>query len=209
MIVVRPGSDAWRVLALVVANPGQLDARAVGVELWRPRLLRAPPHATLDELRRFTAVQRVQVERMRAEVLAHEAEWTSRASGFFRRLQERGFLERRRPPRVAEGWRRLAAENPGRAIDEARDADIPGDLPSLRIDLLADLVSRSPSSLTDWVGATPPGNVQRAVADLVEWGLVVPSSFRWPTEAGIAYIEETASLPPRRVPEETTWTPSA
>ena len=38
--------------------------------------------------------------------------------------------------------------------------------------------------------AAPAGNVQRAVKCLVEWGVVRPRSCRWPTEAGIALVDE-------------------
>jgi hypothetical protein len=177
MIAVRPGLPAWQVLALVVAKPGQLDAEAIGQALWRPKF------RTRDEY--FAA---------RAAIVANGASWTTRASDLLHRLQQRGLVERMRPPRVATRWADLDAADAADAIEDAAGEDYAPDPSGLRAKLLADLVRRAPATVSAWVGAAPAGNVQRCVTDLVEWGLVVPPSFRWPTAAGTALIRGTVQV---------------
>src|SRR5574343_780304 len=87
MIAVRPGSDAWKVLALVVAHPGKLDAEAIGQRLWRPRLT-----STADYLR------------VRASILTGAPEWSARASKLLGWLVAAGLVEGVHPPQVAPEW---------------------------------------------------------------------------------------------------------
>jgi hypothetical protein len=163
MIAVRPGKPAFDVLRLVVNQPGQLSAEDIGQVLWRPRLTNP---------RDYLAVRRAIVE--------DAAKWTTRASELLHGLQKRDFVERVRPPMVAEEWADLAAEDPRAVIREAADTDGVPDPTGLRAALLAELVRRTP--------ATASGHIVRAVADLVEWGVVVPPSRRWPTAAGVDLV---------------------
>lgn len=175
MIAVRPGRPAFDVLALVVAHPGQLDAAAIGQRLWRPRVT-----GTADYLR------------VRAAIVSHAGDWTSRAAGLLHRLQQQALVERVRPPQVAEEWAELAAvegTGPREVVEAAADTEGPPDPSGLRVALLADLVRRAPATVAAWVGDAPAGHVQRAVADLVEWGVVVPPSRRWPTPDGVALVD--------------------
>jgi hypothetical protein len=89
---------------------------------------------------------------------------------------------------VAEEWADLAAEDPRAVIREAADTDGVPDPTGLRAALLAELVRRTPATVAAWVGAGPSGHIVRAVADLVEWGVVVPPSRRWPTAAGVDLV---------------------
>lgn len=186
MIAVRPGSDAWRVLELVVRRPGQLDAAEIGSLLWRPRW------RTKEEY--FAA---------RSVIVRESSTWTSRVGVFLNRLQERGYIEHCRPPVVAPKWAALARRKPARAIAEASEEEIERSPEDPRVRLLGELARRkTPCSAQEWVTGTPTGsgprppvwgNVQRAVADLVEWGLVIPPTSRWPTPAGIALITGATS----------------
>jgi hypothetical protein len=50
-------------------------------------------------------------------------------------------------------------------------------------------VEKGPTSADDLLGKDADGARKRVYADLVAWGIVIPPSFRWPTQAGIALIE--------------------
>ena len=173
MIRPTPGSDAWSVLDLVVRYPGQLDSVRIGERLWRPRI-----RSTADVL----AVRRAITE--------SGAKWSARASVCLQRLQAAGYVERCRPPRIAEFWADTIADDPRQAVtlaaaDYAVGAVDPG---GSREALLLILVRHTPATVREWVGPTPSGHIQRAMADLVTWGLVVPPSYRWPTPKGVALV---------------------
>jgi hypothetical protein len=175
LISPKPNPDAWRVLALVVANPGQLDAEAIGQRLWRPALT-----STADYLR------------VRASILASSPEWSERASVVLAALTRQGLIARRRGPMLSEEIRGpdpcvdmvlwaadvLAASDHAFAEDSGR-----------AINLLVYLVMFGPPSVGMWAGSSPNGATKRAVSALYEAGIVVPPSFRWATSAGVALIE--------------------
>lgn len=162
-----------KALALLVAKPGQLDAEAIGQALWRPRI--TSPAA-------YLAVRRA--------ILAHGAQWSKDASEIIHRLVEAGLVERQRPPQVAERWAKIARRSPAEAIAEAVQDEPNPDPTGLKAELLGRLVARKkPESMEEWIGEAPAGNIQRAVAKLVEWGLVVPPGYRWPTKAGVAAVK--------------------
>jgi hypothetical protein len=171
MIAVRPGKPAFDVLRLVVNRPGQLTAEDIGQTLWRPRVTGTANYLAV-----------------RAAIRDGSAEWTTRASDLLNRLRQRGLVERQRPPFVAEEWTELAAEDPREVVANAAEGDGPIDPTGLRAALLAELVRRAPATMADWVGAAPSGNINRAVADLVEWGVVIHPLRRWPTDAGVELV---------------------
>ena len=82
----KPGTDPYRVLALVVAHPGELDAESIGQALWRPKI-----RTSADVL----AVHRA--------IRTDGEAWTARASGLLGRLVGAGLVERMRPPLLSEG----------------------------------------------------------------------------------------------------------
>lgn len=87
MIAVTPDNDAGRLLACVVAAPGQLDAEALGERLWRPALT-----STAD------------YPRVRKIIQEHDAGWSERASKLLHRLQQQGLMQGRQPPRVGPAY---------------------------------------------------------------------------------------------------------
>lgn len=172
-----------KALALLVAKPGQLDAEAIGQALWRPRI--TSPAA-------YLAVRRA--------ILAHGAQWSKDASEIIHRLVEGGLVERQRPPQVAERWAKIARRSPAEAIAEAAESEPNPDPTGLKAELLGRLVARKkPESMEEWIGEAPAGNIQRAVTKLVEWGLVVPPGYRWPTKAGVAAVKAVVPNLPTRV----------
>jgi len=174
----KPPSDAWNVLRLVVEHPGELDAEAIGQRLWKPEL-----SSTADYLR------------VRASILSGGPKWTAQAARCLHRLQGAGFIERVRPPiPAADPLTPIASMH--KAAAWARDtleaADLPWETPTGTTRthaLLVSLVRDVPPTVREWVGAAPNGATQRAVQALVEAGVVVPPSFRWPTPRGVALIE--------------------
>jgi hypothetical protein len=170
----KAGTDAHRVLSLVVANPGRLDAEAIGQRLWKPALT-----STSEYLR------------VRAAIVSSTPAWSRRASGILRRLTEAGLVEHQRGPRLSEDVP-MPPTLPCHSMHKAAAwaiSVLPNGASVNELRILADLVRLTPDSVGAWVGHAPNGATQRAVSALYEAGIVVPPSFRWPTAAGVALIE--------------------
>jgi hypothetical protein len=151
MIRVSPENDAGRLLIAICNQPGRLDCEAAGQLLWKPKIT-----GTVDYLR------------IRKIMISEGKTWSKRASSLFHRLQERGLIEREKPPMVGPGY------TPG--VEE--------DLESPYSELLSKLVRKTPSTIGAWVGSAPAGHIQRALRELAERELVILPSQRWPSEAG-------------------------
>jgi hypothetical protein len=170
----RPGTDAHRVLSLVAANPGQLDAESIGQRLWRPKLTGTEHYL-----------------RVRAATTAGIPEWARRASGILSRLTSAGYIERQRGPRLSDDVP-MPPTMPCHSMHKAAAwaiSVLPNEASGNEVRILADLVRLTPDSVGAWVGHAPNGATQRAVSALYEAGIVVPPSFRWATAAGVALIE--------------------
>lgn len=171
----KPGTDAWGVLRLVVAHPGELDAEAIGQRLWRPRIT-----SSADVLR------------VRACIQGSGMEWSRRASVLLGRLTAGGWIMPMQPPSPsddvpASGYGTIAW---ALALTRSRvdSPELGGDV-SLATSLLLALVQDRPQTVAAWAGPAPSGATRRAIAALYESRLVVPPSFRWPTQRGTALIE--------------------
>ncbi len=93
MIAVNPDNAAGRLLAAVVAAPGELDAEALGQRLWKP-----PLTGTEDYLRVRRAIQQ------------DGSAWTKKASNLLHRLQQQGLIERCRAPLPGPALGQLGGE---------------------------------------------------------------------------------------------------
>lgn len=136
MIRLRPDTDAWRLLALVVAEPGRHDAEALGDRLWRPRVgpgaasvLSARAQLAANQApRRRTTVGRVQppaaVLEARAAAAAGARVWSRQASALLGRLVELGLVAPVQPARLSAEW---ADREWGAALPE------PGEAPSAEL----------------------------------------------------------------------------
>lgn len=184
----------WGVLVLVVDNPGQLSAKEIGRRLYRP---------TITGSANVLAVRRA--------IMEDGSAWTTRVGGMLHRLQQQGLVEGVRPPQVAEDWIAQVSDDPAAAIKLAADSEEEQMLDPkkirahrrLRTHLLVSLVRCKPPTIEGWVGTAPTGTVQRAVAELVEWGIVIPPYHRWPTLEGTALVEHSrdpSSRAPKVVP---------
>lgn len=181
----RPGTDIWRVLALVVEEPGALTA-----EMIADRLYPEPAHVGP-----FTAASyRAHVEALRAHRAEHAQAARVKAVGvLLHRLQQRGLVERCGGIRVAP-WFEETAQRRGEvkalrlAMPEA-DRRQARELRPHRAVLAT--VRACPGSVRD-VLAEGGGWRREAYADLGDWGVLVTPTRRTATEAGRVLIEQGA-----------------
>ena len=191
MISVAPGTLAHDVLRLVAAHPGELDASTIAERLlpgppWRPpfpatHAERAASYAAwlTEERGPLGADGRTRTGGRREAAAAR----VSRALG---RLQERGLIETRGPPILAPWWLAVAQRRgvlP--ALRSAADVD-DGDLTS-HVAMVAE-VEKGPRTAAALLGTSPSGARKRVYADLIAWGVILPPSQRWATEAGLALL---------------------
>lgn len=176
MIAVRPDTDAWRVLELLVDHPGELDAEAIGHWLWRPKI-RIP----------------ADVLPVRAAIRDHEAEWSARASNLLHRLQSAKLVEKMRPPSLGPDIAPPTRTDPASLREYVGDVFTAAELDAAPAGttarLLIALVREAPRTMRAWVGPAPTGSTQRALASLIEAKIVIPPTRRWPSPDGIALIE--------------------
>jgi hypothetical protein len=177
MISVRPGSLGFRVLALIVDYPGELDAQAIADHVFPPPRLAGPASY---EARRALADAKA----------THRAESAARVSRVLGRLQAAGLIERRGPPRVA-AWFTRTVDRHGLAdaLHRAHPA-WPGRVPRLvaHLRVLGEVVK--PTGAVKY-GA---GGVEaQAYRDLVAWGVVVSPSRRFATPKGVALVVAAVS----------------
>lgn len=212
MISVKPGSIGLLALGFIVARPGKLDAAALGQEIWRPKIT-----GPADVLAARAAILAQGTPPVRTAARAKtpipappvlQTPWSEDASKLLHGLQKMDLIERCRPPLVAEEWETMADEDPAEVIRLAGCDVYPAPDPTgLRAALLALLVRRKPPTVKEWVGAGPSGHIQGAIADLVAWGVVIPPSFRWPTERGVDLVV-AALLSPHGAVEVAPFAPS-
>ncbi len=202
MISVRPGSLGLLALGFIVARPGKLDAAALGQALWRPRITGA--HDVLAARRAILAQgtppvrTAVRPPAPLPRIAVERAPWSTDAAKVLHGLQRLDLIERCRPPLVSDDWETLAEQDPAEVVRLAGCDELHAPDPSgLRAALLSVLVRRRPATVAEWVGADPSGHIQRAKDDLVAWGVVIPGSFRWPTEKGVDLHAAALPSPPR------------
>jgi len=193
--------EALATLTLIVDHPGALDAAAIGQSLYMPRI-----RGTGDVLTARAAILAQGTRPVRTAVHSRtpiptppreRRPWSTDVAEILTALRRRGLIEGRRPPMLSEEWAELDEEW---ALLECDDKDRSGKLARMKLEhpegaetkakLLSKLILSAPSTVAEWVGTAPHGNVQRALAELVDLGFVIPPSRRWPTDAGIALVDE-------------------
>lgn len=180
------GSSAWRVLALIVEEPGALTA-----EMIADRLHPEPRHVGP-----FTpASYRAHVEALRAHRDEDAQAARVKAVGvLLHRLQGRGLVEKCAGLRVAP-WFEAKVEKRGlhKALLLAQPIGGPKrDLGAHRA--LIELVRASPGSVRA-LGAGGGGWRWEAYTDLGEWGVLVTPTRRTATEAGRALVAGSGEPP--------------
>lgn len=185
MISTAPGTFARRVLELLVAMPGELDAEGIA-DLLHP----APRHVGP-----FTSAS---YQEHRERLVAHRsaearAARTAKVSATLHRLQQQGLVARRAGLHVAPWFeemieRRRKLVGVRAELDALSLADQPDEdeeRPSARsyeahVAVLA-RVRACPGSVR---AARPDGWSAQAYADLAAWGVLATPAKRWPTEQG-------------------------
>ena len=192
MIAITPNTDAYRVLALIAATPGELDAATISARLYTAPPMSWPIGTHAERCAAYNAwllsergPMGTQGKRSGGRIDAA----TAKVSRILGRLQERGLIETRGPPLVAP-WLLPSLERDGvqqvllDAADEEREPTATHAL------LVVRCLREPPESAADLLGAAPSGNVKRAYADLVTWGVIVPPARRWPTVPGLKLLVE-------------------
>lgn len=172
----KPGSDRYRLLALIVAYPGELGTAELAAHLWPPQKL--PPPVDLADIR---ARQKAREEAQKAA--------QAKVSAMLRQLGTKGLICACGPP-VLSGWfsGRMRSRGVAEALRRSHPA-WPGKVPPLEQHIsMVWRVTEQPPTVADLLGKRPNGAVKQVYRDLCAWGVVVPPSYRWATEAGIALI---------------------
>lgn len=191
-----PGTPAFRALALIVAEPGTLDAAALGDLLW-PR----PVHRAA--FTRETYAAHVAALRAWASDDA-QAQREHCAATLLHRLQQRGLVERCGRVRVAPWFEamiarrealtpsrgevealRLARPDPEEDEEQQRESDFEAHRIVLRE------VRACPATVRE-VLAEGGGWRRAAYADLGAWGVLITPTRRTATKAGIALVKGAA-----------------
>ena len=192
MIAVTPTTDAYRVLTLIAATPGEWDAATIAARLYPAPPLALPMSSHAARSAAYNAwllSERGPMDAQGKRSGGRIDAATAKVSRILGRLQERGLIETRGPPLVAP-WLLPSLERDGvqqvllDAADEEREPTATHAL------LVVRCLKSHPESAADLLGAAPSGNVKRAYADLVTWGVIVPPARRWPTVAGLKLLGE-------------------
>jgi len=203
----KPGTPRYQVLALVCGAPGELDAAAIAGVIWPvpalppPEPLRWSPvaaRATLDawragiqgrhlarEAERAAAVERVAVDLQRLTSIGLIEKATGRLPALSPWFLAKGGTD-------AEALESALCAGRSDALDEAEeDSADRGTTEMLALIAEVRLLSRSASDLVAAVGMQAEVGeraIWQAWSRLIEAGVIVPPSYRWPTEAGIALV---------------------
>ena len=184
MIAVRPDNDAGRLLARLVAEPGELTAEALA-ELLHPE----PRHQGAFS----AATYKVHVAALRAHRDAADKRRTT-VSALLHRLQQAGLVEKLQPVRIAPGFERVAAKRGDADALRLAQPDDEGDEPRARDFgahlIVLDLVRSAPGSAALRAGLAEGGGWRwKVYGELGDWGVLVTPARRWPSAKGIALVE--------------------
>jgi hypothetical protein len=211
-MITKPSEDMLRVLRLVVDHPGEMDAESIGVLLWPPQVPAAPPLKWNGPVAATSAYQAwlSGLRGRESSRKAHRTAMARKASRLLGRLQELALVEPLRPPRLSAWWEDFTQSRGRRSalaaletaeeeswFDEATDREDEAayDAHIGRLLTLIAEVEKLPQSVKALMGegGGEGGANRRAYERLVELGVIVPPSYRWPTPAGIAKIEKAVS----------------
>jgi hypothetical protein len=179
---MRPTSLRFRVLRLIVENPGDLTAEAIAAHLFPPPKLAGP----------LSSAEAWRARRRAVEAHKHDAERRVRRA--IDALQEGRLVVAHGAPMVAE-WFGEKIERFGlaQAIERAHPA-WPRELPDLAAyRSIVEAATAGPSSAGALLGSNPSGSRKRRYRELCSWGCLVAPSQRVPTEAGVALVSRVAA----------------
>lgn len=159
---------------MIAVTPTNLPGRILAALVARPGALDVEGLAQALFVPKLTDTRKY-LEWRKAAIQANENR--AEISNALHRLQQRGDILPLQPPML------------GANFEAGEDLD----LPELAGKLLNALVRKQPPTMRAWVGSAPSGNVQDAVRLLVDLGLVVPPSRRWPSPQGVALVASWAA----------------
>ena len=173
----KPGSDRHKILALIVAYPGELGTAELAAHMWPPQKLQVP--------RNLADLYAMRKARDEADKAAQ-----AKVSGWLRQLGTKGLIAACGPP-VLSGWFVASMKKRGMAtaIMRAHPA-YPAETPPLdaHISMLWRAEDGVPS-VADLLGKSPSGALKQVHRELCAWGVLIPPGQRWPTAAGIALVQ--------------------
>lgn len=205
----KPGSDRFRLLALIVAYPGELGTAELAAHLWPPAKIAPkslhdtrcvhcawpPPKSPTGKP--WPAEPPASMSRAPCmKCAAKEAEKAAQAkvSAMLRQLGTKGLICACGPP-VLSGWfsGRMRSRGVAEALRRSHPA-WPGKVPPLEQHIsMVWRVTEQPPTVADLLGKRPNGAAKQVYRDLCAWGVVVPPSYRWATEAGRELIAKGGS----------------
>ena len=178
MIAVKPGTDAWKILACLVADEDGLTVEQLATHVYPPLRWTEPFRGAADYKARIAA---------RA---AHEAGARARVSRLLSRLQERGLVEPRGAPRVAE-WVQARLHGGADLATLVRRAHPlwPGKVPPVAAHVKLMRRAMSGDFPTSRALLKGDSSQESICADLAAWGLIVAPSVRRASARGRALYE--------------------
>jgi len=224
----KPGSDRYRILALIVANPGEYGTKEIAAHMWPPskvsprsmadlRCVRcAWPPPKSESGRPWPAEPPASLSRtpcLKCAQAEAQGEAEARVSAMLRQLGTKGlicacggpalsgwFLDRLGERKRAENGLQVTvrAQTVAEAIRRASPA-YPGKVGPLdaHIGLVKKLRDGKVETAADLLGKAPSGQIKQVYRDLCAWGVIVPPSYRWPTEAGVALVNGREATVPK------------
>jgi hypothetical protein len=176
---MRPTSLRFRVLRLIVENPGDLTAESIAAHLFPPPKLAGP----------LSSAEAWRARRRAVECHKRGAERKVRRA--IDALQGAGLVVAHGAPMVSE-WFSGSIERwtLPTAIERAHPA-WPRKLPDLAAyRSIVEAATAGPSSAGALLGSNPSGSRKRRYRELCSWGCLVAPSQRVPTEAGVALVSQ-------------------
>jgi hypothetical protein len=176
---MRPTSLRFRVLRLIVENPGDLTAEAIAAHLFPPPKLAGP----LSSAEAWRARRRA--------VECHQRTAERKVRRAIDALQGAGLVVAHGAPMVSEWFtEKIAHWGLPTAIERAHPA-WPRKLPDLAAyRSIVEAATAGPSSAGALLGSNPSGSRKRRYRELCGWGVLVAPSQRVPTEAGVVLVSQ-------------------
>jgi hypothetical protein len=177
---MRPTSLRFRVLRLIVENPGDLTAESIAAHLFPPPKLAGPLSSAEAWRARARAVE------------CHKRGAERQVRRAIDALQGAGLVVAHGAPMVSE-WFCGSIERwtLPTAIERAHPA-WPRKLPDLAAyRSIVEAATAGPSSAGALLGSNPSGSRKRRYRELCSWGVLISPSQRVATDAGVSVIHTT------------------
>jgi len=198
MISPRANTPTAAILALICATPGEETIETLAAHAF-------PPPRRLTAFRSYAEIRAYADARNE-----HTRKTREQTSRIVRRLAEAGYLEARTGP-VLAAWfiERMNRDGLAEALRASGSAHHPsrssisstGPLVfgghhvkfGATYETMIRVVAKGPATVADVIGRAPSGRAKALWANLVEWGIVLTPSARFPTEKARALVASWVS----------------